>query len=65
MANQSRRDFLRKTAYIAPAILALKVAPAFAKKGSLHCDNGFGTGSDCSPPGLVDNPNANHNGQDD
>jgi hypothetical protein len=30
----SRRKFIKKAAYITPAILSLKVAPAFAKAGS-------------------------------
>jgi hypothetical protein len=32
--NASRRGFVKKAAYVAPAILTLKAAPAFAKKGS-------------------------------
>lgn len=32
--QSSRRDFVKKAAYIAPAILTLKAAPAFAKAGS-------------------------------
>jgi hypothetical protein len=30
----SRREFVKKAAYVAPAILTLKAAPAFAKNGS-------------------------------
>ena len=30
----SRRQFVKRAAYIAPAILTLKAAPAYAKKGS-------------------------------
>ena len=30
----SRRDFIRRAAYIAPAILTLAVAPSYAKAGS-------------------------------
>jgi hypothetical protein len=30
----SRRDFVRKAAYVAPAILTLAVAPSYAKAGS-------------------------------
>jgi len=29
-----RRNFLKKTAYLAPAIMTLKVAPSFAAAGS-------------------------------
>ena len=32
--SSSRRDFVKKAAYVAPAILSLKAAPAFAKQGS-------------------------------
>jgi hypothetical protein len=32
--NQSRREFVKKAAYIAPAILTLSAAPAYAKAGS-------------------------------
>jgi len=32
----SRREFVRKLAYIAPAIVTLSVAPSFAKAGSCH-----------------------------
>ena len=31
----TRRDFVKKAAYIAPAIVTLKAAPSFAKTGSL------------------------------
>jgi nitrous oxide reductase len=66
--NKSRRQFLKTTAYVAPAILTLKAAPALAAGGSgpprVHCDNGF-NGSDCNPPGLEGNLNAAHVGQDD
>ena len=33
----SRREFVRKLAYIAPAIVTLRVAPSFAKAGSIKC----------------------------
>ena len=62
--NKSRRDFVKKSAYAVPVILTLKAAPSFARNGS-KCDNGGGNGSDCTPPGLVDNENANHVDQDD
>lgn len=31
----SRRKFVKRVAYVAPAILSLAVAPAFAKAGSV------------------------------
>lgn len=30
----TRRDFVKRAAYVAPAILTLAAAPAFAKNGS-------------------------------
>ena len=33
-ARASRRDFIRRAAYVAPAILTLAVAPSYAKSGS-------------------------------
>jgi len=32
--SDSRRQFVKKAAYVAPAILTLKAAPSYAKKGS-------------------------------
>jgi hypothetical protein len=32
--EESRRNFVKKAAYVAPAILSLTAAPAFAKEGS-------------------------------
>ena len=32
--NLARRNFVRKSAYVAPLILSLAAAPAFAKAGS-------------------------------
>jgi len=32
--NPSRRDFVKKAAYVAPAILSLRATSAFAKSGS-------------------------------
>jgi hypothetical protein len=32
--SNARRNFVKKAAYIAPAIATLKAAPAFAKNGS-------------------------------
>ena len=34
-AKAGRRDFIKKAAYVAPAILTLAVAPAYAKGGSV------------------------------
>ena len=31
---QSRREFLKKAAYVAPAVVTLKAVPAFAGSGS-------------------------------
>jgi hypothetical protein len=33
-SSQSRRSFIKKAAYIAPAVLTLKAMPAFASNGS-------------------------------
>lgn len=64
--SDSRREFLKKSAYAAPAILTLAAAPAIAEIGSPNisqppgsnpnepasgCNNGLGNGSDCTPPG--------------
>lgn len=32
--KQSRREFVKKAVYVAPAIVTLKAVPAFAKAGS-------------------------------
>lgn len=50
-SNESRRSFIKKAAYIAPAVLTLKAIPAFAKQGSVHGNNGVGNGLDPQPPG--------------
>lgn len=52
--NNSRRDFLKKTAYVAPVVLTLQATPALAGQGSalkLKCNNGFGDGGDGCTPG--------------
>ncbi len=36
--SNSRREFVKKAAYIAPAILTLQAAPAYAKPGSIKKD---------------------------
>lgn len=38
--SETRRAFVKKSAYIAPAILTLAAAPAFAKSGSDKGDKG-------------------------
>ena len=44
--DPSRRDFVRRGAYVAPAILTLAAAPEFAKAGSGKPDNpGGGKGN--------------------
>lgn len=43
--NQSRRDFVKKAAYVAPAIVSLKAAPAFAARGSDRRPGGNGNGN--------------------
>lgn len=40
--NKSRRDFLKKTAYVVPVILTLKAAPSLAGTGSPHKPNDGG-----------------------
>jgi hypothetical protein len=58
----SKRELLKKAAYVAPAILTLKVVPSFASSGSGLADregeefktkgnNGVGNGEDPQPPG--------------
>jgi len=34
--SSSRREFVKKAAYIAPAILTLQAAPAYVKAGSIN-----------------------------
>ena len=34
MPDNSRRDFVKKAMYVAPVVLTLTAAPAFAKNGS-------------------------------
>jgi len=38
--NPSRRDFVRKAAYVAPAIVTLAVLPAHQAVGSVRTDTG-------------------------
>ena len=53
----SRRDVLKRAAYVAPAILTLKAVPAYAQSGSGRNaragetgNNGVGNGPDFQPP---------------
>jgi hypothetical protein len=43
-AQASRREFMRKAAYVPPAILTLAVAPSYAKAGSHKEGKGKGKG---------------------
>jgi hypothetical protein len=68
LPQQSRRDFLKKAGYTAPAILTISAAPAFAKTGSgisLKGNNGIGQEKrglfDGPPPGLAGKPNQDFN----
>ncbi len=67
--EQSKREFIKKTAYVIPSILTLKAIPAFAGTGSGESEisgshfsesnkgnNGVGNGEDPQPPG---NPRVN------
>lgn len=52
--NESKRDLLKKAAYVTPAILTLTVLPSFASSGSGQVErgnNGGGNGEDPQPPG--------------
>jgi hypothetical protein len=53
--DNSRRRFIKTTAYVAPALLTLKALPAFARNGSYppaaRGNNGVGNGLDPQPPG--------------
>lgn len=65
--TNSRRDFLKKASYTAPAILTISAAPAFAKNGSgvVKGNNGIGQEKrglfDGPPPGLAGKPNTDFN----
>jgi hypothetical protein len=37
--RKSRREILRKTAYVVPTVLTLAVKPSFASTGSGRCDS--------------------------
>jgi hypothetical protein len=49
MIRQSRREFVKKAAYIPPVILSLAAAPSYAKAGSHKEPN---------PPGPVSRPDS-------
>jgi len=53
--NKSRREFVRKAAYIPPAILTLAATPAFAKTGS-YKDPRPGPIIKPSPPIIITPP---------
>jgi hypothetical protein len=54
--NESRRQFLKKTAYVVPVILTLKAMPAMAGQGSCRKgNNGVGNGPDYLPRGIQQN----------
>ena len=39
LQNNSRRDFLKKSAYVVPVVMTLKAAPSLAGQGSHHKDH--------------------------
>ena len=48
--QQSRRDFIKKSAYAAPAVVSLTAMPAFAAPGSVidYKDGGYSDGGSYS-----------------
>jgi hypothetical protein len=56
--HESRRAFMKKTAYVAPVILTLNAIPAFASHGSAdvndHVDDGSWPPHDPGPQGPDD-----------
>lgn len=44
--DETRREFLRKTGYVVPAVLTLKAVPAFASHGSTDHRDDDGDGDD-------------------
>jgi len=51
--SSSRREFVKKAAYVAPAILTLQAAPAYVKAGSGNGTPAPGqVGTKPPPPGL-------------
>lgn len=59
LQSNSRRKFLKKSAYVVPVVMTLSAAPALAGHGSPKhkkgCNNGVGNGPDCLPPGIDKN----------
>ncbi len=54
--DQSKRQFLKTTAYVVPVILTLKVTPSLAHIGScVKGNNGVGNGPDVLPLGIQQN----------
>ena len=57
--NDSRRKFLKKSAYVVPVVMTMHAAPSLAGHGSpkdkYKCNNGVGNGPDCLPPGIDKN----------
>jgi hypothetical protein len=51
MHDKTRREFVKKAAYIAPAIVTLTAMPSFASAGSTRGNNGVGNEVDPQPPG--------------
>ena len=51
--NNKRRDFIKKAAYIAPAIITLAAAPSIAQSGSGASSYGNGGGNNNNPLGSV------------
>lgn len=54
--SSTRREFLKRTAYVAPLVLTVAVRPSFASSGyqpitRLKGNNGVGNGYDGQPPG--------------
>jgi hypothetical protein len=47
----SRREFVKKAAYIAPAIITLRAAPSYAKNGSNKNDEQSGSAKPSQRPG--------------
>lgn len=65
--NGSRRNFVKRGVYVAPAILTLAAAPEFAKAGSAKPDKpGKGPRDrDDRPRGRDDRPGRGGRGKDD
>jgi hypothetical protein len=58
--DSSRRDFVKRGAYVAPAILTLAAAPEFAKAGSAKPEPPKGPGRGNDGPGRSDGPGRGH-----